>query len=61
MINKHYDPYDHLQNLTQRIQQLEHNQHEIALGLNHQQETMKTVLDAVQTLQRLYMENHPLK
>jgi len=61
MINQDYNPYDHLQNLTQRIQQLERNQHEIAKGLNHQQETMKTVLEAIQVLQNLYMENHPLK
>ena len=61
MINSDYNPYDHLQNLTQRIQSLERNQVEIAKGLNHQQETMKTVLEAIQNLQRLYIEEHPLK
>lgn len=61
MMPQHYDPYDHLQNLTQRIQRLEANQMEIAKGLNHQQETMKTVLEAIQVLQNLYMEKHPLK
>ena len=61
MINKDYNPYDHLHNLSQRIQNLEANQFEIARGLNDHQETMKTVLEAVQTLQRLYMDNNPLK
>ena len=60
MMNQDYNPYDHLQNLTQRIQRLEANQEEIIKGLNHQQATMKTVLESIQVLQNLYMEKFPL-